>query len=138
MAEAEDTTLAAQLAATMRQMVRSSTCSWALHVHPPSPASNANDPHVSAQPQRSREAEDGVVVARTPASLEAARELEARQEETLRLLQSEGAELEQQRDRLKRENSEMGLARESPTKRGRSARAAAKDALPDADIQQIM
>ena len=49
--------------------------------------------------QRNRELEEDAST-RTPASLEAARELELRQEETLRLLQREVADLERQRDQL--------------------------------------
>jgi hypothetical protein len=84
------------------------------------------------QRQRQAEEDGGPLAAAAPASLEAARALEARQEEALRLLQREVAELERQRDQLKRDNSELGLTGGSPTKRTRGRPSA------DANLQQIM
>ena len=70
-------------------------------------------------------------------ALASARDLEAQQDEALRLLQREIVELERQRDQLKRDNAELGLTNESPTKRGRG-RAAAAVAGTSQSIEQIM
>jgi len=73
-------------------------------------------------------------------ALASARDLEAQQDEALRLLQREIAELERQRDQLKRENAELGLTSESPTKRGRGRAAATAAATAGASqsLEQIM
>ena len=74
----------------------------------------------------------------TPPTLEAARDLQLRQDDVLRALQREVADLERHRDHLRRENNELVRGTPSRSSRGRGSARTSLGGAEDAEVQQIM